>query len=138
MEQVGKVEKIDGNMATILVKRVSACGDNCKSCASSCNVNGIKINIEVSDDIKVGDFVEISTETNIMLKHILVLYGTPLVIMLGTIFLFMSLLKNNPNSDLISGLAGIGSLFISHIILKRYDKKELAQNTVKYSVAKKL
>lgn len=138
MDQVGKVEKKEGNMATILVKRVSACGDNCKSCGSSCNIRGININIEVTDDINIGDFVEISTETNIMLKHILVLYGTPLVIMLGTIFMFMIILKNNKNSDLISGLAGIASLFFSHILLKKYDKKELEQNTVKYTVAKKL
>jgi len=138
MEQVGRIERIDGNMATILVKRVSACGDNCKSCSSACRENGIKIQVEVSDDIKAGDYVEITTENEVMFKHILMLYGTPFVIMLGTIFIFMVLFKNNLNRDLISALSGIASLGLSYFILKNYDKKEMANNAIKYTVAKKL
>ena len=138
MEQVGKIERINGNIATILVKRVSMCGDNCKSCSSACKVNGIEINVEVSDDIKVGDYVEISTENEVMFKHILMLYGTPFVLMLGTIFAVMFLLQNSPNKDIISAFAGIASLGVSYFILKNYDKKEMKNNAIKYTVAKKL
>jgi sigma-E factor negative regulatory protein RseC len=138
MEQVGKIEKIDGNMATILVKRVSMCGDNCKSCSSACKVNGVVIKTEVASDIKVGDYVEISTENEVMFKHIFMLYGTPFVIMLGTIFAFMFLFKNSSNRDLISALSGLASLGLSYFILKNYDKKEMENNAIKYTVAKKL
>nr|WP_312575874.1 SoxR reducing system RseC family protein [Sedimentibacter sp.] len=138
MEQVGKIQKIDGNIATILVKRVSMCGDNCKSCSSACKVNGIVIETEVTNDIKVGDYVEISTENEVMFKHILMLYGTPFVIMLGVIFAVMLLMQNNPNGDLISAISGIASLGISYFVLKNYDKKEMKNNAIKYTVAKKL
>jgi sigma-E factor negative regulatory protein RseC len=138
MEQVGKIEKIDGNIATILVKRISMCGDNCKSCSAACKVNGIKIEVEVSEDIDVGDYVEISTENEVMFKHIFMLYGTPFVLMLGAIFVVMFLLKNSPNRDLFSALSGIASLGVSYFILKNYDKKEMKKNAIKYTVAKKL
>lgn len=138
MDQVGKIEKINGNKATILVKRISACGDNCASCSSACKVNGIKIETEVTDDIQVGDYVEITTENDVMFKHILMLYGMPLVLMIGTIFIVNALMNGNSNKDAISALAGLASLVVSHFILKSYDKNEMKKNSIKYTVAKKL
>jgi len=91
MDNVGRIEKIDGNMAVISVKRVSACGDSCKSCSSACKVNSVILETDISDvedQINVGDFVEINTENEVMLKHIAVLYGLPLVLMLATVFIF--------------------------------------------------
>lgn len=138
MEQVGKIIKIDGNTATILVKRVSACGDNCASCSAACRQNGIKIQTEITDDIEVGDYVEIITENEVMFKHILMLYGMPLAILLCTIFAFNYLLRNNINKDIISAVLGLASLGLSYFILKKYDKREMKNNPIKYTVAKKL
>lgn len=138
MEQVGKIEKINGNKATILVKRISACGDNCASCSAACKVNGIRIETEVTDDIQVGDYVEITTENDVMFKHILMIYGMPLVLMIGTIFIVNTLMNGNSNKDAISALAGLESLVVSHFILKSYDKNEMKKNSIKYTVAKKL
>jgi len=36
----------------------------------------------VRDEINVGDYVEIRAENEVMLKHIAVLYGLPLLLML--------------------------------------------------------
>lgn len=138
MDQVGKIEKIEGNIATINVKRVSACGDNCAHCKAACKQNGIQIKTEVTDDIKVGDYVEITTENEVMFKHILMMYGTPLLILLGTIFVTNMLLHSNPNKDMISAIAGLASLAVSFFILKAYDKSEMKKNTLKFKVAKKL
>jgi sigma-E factor negative regulatory protein RseC len=138
MDQVGKVQSIDGNIAKILVKRVSACGDSCASCSAACKQKGIEIDIEVTGDIEVGDFVEINTENGIMLKHILMLYGLPLVLLLGTIFIAYYLLGNNPNKDWISAVCGLASLIVSFFALKKYDKREMKVNPIKYTVAKKL
>ena len=73
MDQVGKIEKIDGNKAIVSVKRVSACGDNCKSCGSSCNQKSITIETDITQDYQVGDYVEITTESEVLMKHILFL-----------------------------------------------------------------
>lgn len=138
MDQVGKVQSIDGNIAKILVKRVSACGDSCASCSAACRQPGIEVDVEVSSDIEVGDYVEINTENGIMLKHILMLYGLPLLILLATIFIVYYLLGDLPNKDAISALSGLASLAISFIVLKKYDQRETEVNPIKYTVAKKL
>lgn len=138
MEQVGKIERIDNNIATILVKRVSACGDSCASCSAACMQKGIKIQTEVAPGFKAGDYVEITTENEIMFRHILMLYGMPLCILLGTIFISNFLLKGNLNKDPISAVLGLLSLGLSYVILKKYDSREMKNRPVKYTVAKKL
>ncbi|MDD3227128.1 MAG: SoxR reducing system RseC family protein [Tissierellia bacterium] len=140
MDNIGKIEKIDGNMAVISVKRVSACGDSCKSCGSSCKVNSVIFETDISDvedEIYVGDYVEIRAENEVMLKHIAVLYGLPLLLMLSTVFIFQMILKG-PNKDIISAVASLFSLIISFYLLKAYDKSEMKKNALKFTVGKKL
>ena len=140
MDNVGKIEKIDGNMAVISVKRVSACGDNCKSCSSACKVNSVIFETDISgveDEINVGDYVEIRAENEVMLKHIAVLYGLPLLLMLLTVFIFQVILKG-PHKDIISAVASLFSLIISFYLLKAYDKNEMKKNVLKFTIGKKL
>lgn len=139
MDNVGKIEKIDGNKAIISIKRVSACGDSCKSCSSACKVNSVIVETDISDviDINVGDYVEIKAENEVMLKHILVLYGLPLLLMIITVFIVQMVLKS-PNKDIISAVASLFSLIISFYLLKAYDKKEMKKNVLKFTVGKKL
>jgi len=140
MDNVGRIEKIDGNMAVISVKRVSACGDSCKSCSSACKVNSVILETDISDvedQINVGDFVEINTENEVMLKHIAVLYGLPLVLMLATVFIFQIIISG-PNKDIISAIASLFSLIISFYLLKAYDKREMKKNVLKFTIGKKL
>ena len=140
MDNIGRIEKIDGNKAVISVKRVSACGDSCKSCSSACKVNSVIVETDISEineDINVGDYVEIKAENEVMLKHILVLHGLPLLLMIITVFIVQMLLKS-PNKDIISAVASLFSLIISFYLLKAYDKKEMKKNVLKFTVGKKL
>jgi sigma-E factor negative regulatory protein RseC len=138
MDQVGKIEKIQGNKATISVKRVSACGENCKGCSSSCKQPVVYFETDINGEYEVGDYVEITTENDVMLKQILMLYGIPFVIMLSTIGIVQMLLFNNPNKDMISAVASVASLAVSYFILKAYDKKEMKNNTLKFTIGRKL
>lgn len=139
MDNVGKIEKIDGSKAVISVKRVSACGDSCKSCSSSCKVNSVIFETDISEDqdVHVGDYVEIKAENEVMLKHIVVLYGLPLLLMIATVFVVQMILKG-PNKDIISAVASLFSLIISFFLLKAYDKNEMKKNVLKFTVGKKL
>lgn len=138
MDNVGKIEKIDGNKAVISVKRVSACGENCKGCSSSCKVNSVIFETDIDDqDINVGDFVEIRAENEVMLKHIMVLYGLPLLMMIATVFVAQMILSG-PNKDIISAIASVFSLIVSFFLLKAYDKIEMKKNVLKFTVGKKL
>lgn len=137
MEQVGKIEKIEGNKATVSVKRISACGENCKGCSSSCKQPSIIFETDIVGDYEVGDYVEITTENEVVLKQIAILYGIPFIIMLVTIGIVQVLL-DNPNKDMISAVAALASLVISFFILKEYDKKEMKKNTLKFTLGRKL
>ena len=140
MDNIVKIEKIDGNKAVISVKRVTACGDSCKSCSSACKVKSIIIETDISDvndEINVGDYVELRAENEVMLKHIAVLYGLPLLLLLVTVFIFQMSIKG-PNKDIISAVASLFSLIISFFLLKAYDKREMKKNVLKFTVSKKL
>lgn len=138
MDQVGKIDNIQGNKATISVKRVSACGENCKGCSSACKQPTVVFETDINGDYEVGDFVEITAENEVMLKQILMLYGIPFIIMLVTIGIVQLLLTNNPNKDIISAISSVASLAIAYFILKAYDKKEMKKNTLKFTIGRKL
>ncbi len=138
MDQVGKIEKIEGNKATVSVKRVSACGDSCISCGSSCKQPSIIFETELEGSYKIGDYVEITTENEVVIKQIAMLYGLPFLVMLVTIGIIQLLIFNNPNKDMISAIASIASLVLSFFILKAYDKKEMKKNTLKFTLGRKL
>lgn len=137
MEQVGKIEKIEGNKATVSVKRVSACGENCKGCSSACKQPTVIFETNIDGDYEVGDYVEITTENEVVLKQIAILYGIPFLVMMATIGI-VQLLLDNPNKDLISAVASVASLVVSFFILKAYDKKEMKKNTLKFTLGRKL
>jgi sigma-E factor negative regulatory protein RseC len=138
MDQVGKIEKLEGNKATVSVKRISACGENCKGCSSACKQPSVIFETDITGDYEVGDYVEITTENEVLLKQIAMLYGIPFIIMLATIGIFQLLLRNNPDKDIISAVASVASLALSFFILKSYDKKEMKKNTLKFTIGRKL
>lgn len=137
MDQVGKIERINGDKAIISVKRVTACGDNCKSCGSTCKQKSITIETDITEDYQVGDYVEITTESEVLMKHILFLYGVPLIIMMATIGI-VQLVSDSPNKDMVSAVSALLSLVVSFFILKAYDKKEMEKNVLKFTIGKKL
>ncbi len=138
MDQVGKIEKLEGNKATVSVKRISACGENCKGCSSACKQPSVIFETDITGDYEVGDYVEITTENEVLLKQIAMLYGIPFLIMLATIGIFQLLLRNNADKDIISAVASVASLALSFFILKGYDKKEMKKNTLKFTIGRKL
>ena len=138
MDQVGKIEKIQGNKATVSVKRVSACGDNCKGCSSACKQPTVYFETDITQEYEVGDYVEITTENEVMLKHIAVIYGIPLIVMIITIGIVQIMLNTNPNKDIISAVASVLSLVVSYFILKAYDSKEMKKNILKFTLGRKL
>ncbi|MDW5299920.1 MAG: SoxR reducing system RseC family protein [Sedimentibacter sp.] len=137
MDQVGKIEKINGNKATISVRRSGTCKRSCSNCSESSKVNGVIFETDITSDYNVGDYVEITTENEVVFKQIFVLYGVPFLLMMATIGI-VQLLLDSPNKDMISAVASLASLAVSYFILKAYDKSEMKKNTLKFTVGKKL
>lgn len=67
MEKQGTVVKLSGNIADILIKRDSACGENCAACGL-CKNNELSLSLEVPEGTKCGDLVRLVSEDKEVVK----------------------------------------------------------------------
>lgn len=138
MDQIGFVEKIEKNIATIMVRRASACGENCSSCNGTCNIKGIRIDTVVDGNIRAGEYVEIQSETTNILKYAFIAYFIPLLIMIIAITLSLKLLEFSALKEAIAVANGMISLLLSSFILKRIDALIEKSDDIKYIIKRKL
>ena len=124
MEQVGFVKKVNGEKVEVAVKRISACGDNCKSCGGACNKPAHIVNLPNTVNAKVGDYVEIKGKTKNILKYAMIVYMIPFIMLLIGIVISMEVLKKLQiaNYEMISFLIGLIFLGGSYFIVKKIDK----------------
>ncbi|NLY19811.1 MAG: SoxR reducing system RseC family protein [Tissierellia bacterium] len=126
MEQIGYITNVEGHMAEMEVKRVSACGGgSCNSCGGSCEVKAEYITIPNTLNAKVGDFVEVKTEASLVLSYLLLIYGVPLLFLIvGTVAAVTILEKNGvANYNLYGALIGLLVMALSFGFIKLADKK---------------
>lgn len=138
MEQIGYVNKIDGNTAQVVVRRVSLCGDKCTSCKGSCNVPGISVNIENVLGAKEGDFVEVRMKTKTVLKSAFLVYAIPLVMLIIGITAGISIFKNLgfSNYESYGFLTGLIFLGISYIVLRKIDNYIKKKNSLVFEMVR--
>ncbi len=124
MEQVGVIKNIYDDMAEIEVKRMSACGDNCKGCASSCDTPGHLIVLKNNINAQVGDRVEIKGKTGDILKLTMIVYFLPFAFMLGGIFFGIKTFQNMgmENYEPMSFLLGVVCLAFGYFLVRLFDK----------------
>lgn len=123
MDQVGYVRKVQGDNIELEVKRVSSCGDNCKSCAGSCDIEPHIIVLPNKINAKVGDFVEVSAESKNVLKYMAIIYMIPFAFFIVGIALGNNIFKSmgNENYEILSFLSGMLALVISFFIIRIID-----------------
>ncbi|MFB0972161.1 MAG: SoxR reducing system RseC family protein [Tissierellia bacterium] len=125
MEQVGRVVSTNDGMASLEVRKVSACGTNCASCAASCEQEPMKIDVIDSLGVKPGEYVEIKADGGQVLKYMLLLYGLPLLFMIIGFGVSHSYFQNAQiaNYELMSLLVGLVALTLGALIVRSIDKK---------------
>lgn len=134
MDQIGVIKNIYDDMAEIEVKRMSAWGDNCKGCGSSCDTPGHLIVLKNNINAQVGDRVEIKGKTGDILKLTMIVYFVPFTFMLIGIFSGLKIFKNMglANYEPISFLLGLACLAFGYFLVRLFDnafgKKE--NNTI--------
>lgn len=132
MEQVGKVLSVNEDMVKLEVKRISACGTNCKNCAASCEIKSEIISLPNTIKAKTGDYVELKSETDKVISFISLIYGVPLLFFLaGVLISYYSLEKLQvKNYEILSFISGIIFTTISYLIIRHIDKKSGASKQV--------
>lgn len=134
---IGKVETKNGKLATILVKKVLPCGYNCKNCSAGCKTFRVYIQTDVSDDVHVGNIIEIKAQGEVVFKHSFVTYAIYIIFMISFIAIFQ-FLPDIQNKNLLSVLTVIVSLIVADFIIKLYDKRRMKENAQFYLVGKKI
>lgn len=125
MDQIGYVRKVEGENIELEVKRVSACGDNCKSCSGSCDEKAHIIVLPNKINAKVGDYVEVNAEAKNILKYMVIIYMIPFAFFIVGIALGNYIFKSmgNANYEILSFFTGMISLVIAFLVVRMIDKR---------------
>lgn len=136
MALIGKIEQKEGKIAIILVKKIAPCGDRCKNCSAGCNLFSTHIQTEVAEDVNVGDYVEISSESDVVINNSIMQYAVPVIlIIISTIA--VQFLPFVQNKEIATALAVVLSVVTSQYILKFFDKKKMQNNARLFHVGRK-
>ena len=130
MEQVGVVTRIEDQYAELEVQRMSACGESCNGCSASCDIGPHTVKVVNTLNAKVGEQVQLKSESTVVLKYILLLYGVPMVFLVLGIFIGASILKgmNITQYEMLSLLIGLVGMGIGLLLVKSADQKYATKN----------
>ena len=123
MEIVGTVISVNDKRATVAVKRVSACGENCANCKGSCVSTTATSVVENNIGAKVGDTVKIESDTNSVIRAAIALYMVPVLIAIFAAVIAYSVNLSNLFVILLSGVAFFASFFVVKLFEKRLTPK---------------
>lgn len=137
MALIGKIEKKNGSVATIYIKKVLPCGDNCRNCSAGCKHYSARIEKEVEDDICVGDYVEMFAEGEVAEKSSIMLYALSAVLVVFSVAA-VQLLPGLKNKDVISAVAVIFAIVAAQYVLKLNDKHKMQNNSKMFRVGKRI
>lgn len=125
MREIGVVESTNGHTAVVSVKRSTACGDSCATCASKCNLKGNKIKAENKACASVGDVVEIEMKTSTVLKSAFMVYILPLLFFFVGYFLSWHKTGSEPKS-MLTGFIFFAVVFVFLLIWDKLNKDKFS------------
>jgi len=125
MGRIGKIVKMNEDVAVISIKANDGCGD-CDACS-----HGSNDSVQVLDAINkigamMGDTVEFDMEISSLLGAAFIAYVIPLITMVGSIALSISIFKNTgyaQNAELYASIIGFGTLFLTLLVIRLFDDK---------------
>ena len=119
MEQIGTVKQAEGDKARIVVRRASACGENCAHCKGGCAPTTVETEAKNTAGARTGDVVKIETDTKAVVRAALVLYFVPCVLAIcGAV-----LASNFFHSTAAAAAVFAVLFFASFAVINRLDKK---------------
>lgn len=119
MDIVGTVISVDKNMATVAVKRVSACGENCANCHGACETTTAVSVAENRAGAVVGDTVKIESDSASVIRAAVVLYILPVLAAIAAAVVCYGI----ELSDLWAIGVSVAVFFVSFFVIKIFEKK---------------
>ena len=118
MKETGIVKDVSGEFCHVVVRRKSACGENCASCGGGCKLQNQICLVKNTKNAKPGDKVEIEIDTIMVLKTAFLVYLLPIIVFIFTYFALSKL------SELIAAVISISAMLSVFVLLFIADKKK--------------
>ncbi|MBO5930315.1 MAG: SoxR reducing system RseC family protein [Clostridia bacterium] len=119
MEQIGIVKQIIRTEAVVLVRRASACGENCAHCKGGCQPTNITAKVENKAGAAVGDTVKIETDTKGVILAAVLLYFVPcLVAIMGAV-----ISRVLTPQKWVAALVSIFAFLAAFCVVQKIDKR---------------
>lgn len=83
MKEEGFVKSVSGEICEVIVKRKSACGENCASCKAGCEAREHLCTAKNFIGAKVGDKVFLEMDSKKVLKSAFLVYILPILVFLA-------------------------------------------------------
>ena len=124
MKETGIVKSVEGELCTCIVKRKSACGENCASCKASCANREHTFVAKNLAGAVAGDTVIIEMGTKKVLASAFLVYILPLVaFLLGFSYIFE--MGKSELESVIWGMILGAAMWILVSFYSKYKKEEL-------------
>lgn len=122
---------LDNSTAQVSVKRASACGHDCTSCGA-CGIMDKPLVIEAKNAIcaKVGDTVEIESETKKVLYLASIVYLVPVLLFFILYFLTFAMLESETLSMLLGGIGFTIGLGLAVLCNRREAKNKTVESRI--------
>lgn len=139
MEQNGIVKSINGDIAKIAFVKKSGCGGGCAGCKTGCAVDTVVLDVENTENAKIGDSVVISLENRDLSKMNFWAYIFPTILTILTLFISLTIFNhlNIANYELYAGVLSILAMVLSFkiggIISKKGNNDVLQLKMIKSS-----
>ncbi len=140
MEGIGIVRKVIDDKIIVEFMKKSACGESCDSCNAHCAESQLEyLEFKNTVSAKVGDLVKLDVNDKSVFNYKLLVYGLPLLFLLGGTSISYSILSTNGvnNIDILSLIIGLCFMAISYFIIHRIDKK-FQKNVSSLMILKKM
>ena len=124
MRETGIVKSVEGDLCTCMVKRKSACGENCATCKATCSSREHTFIARNLAGAKAGDTVIVEMGTKKVLASAFLVYILPLVAFL----LGFSYIQELGKGELESALWGLvlgAAMWMLASFYSKYKKEEL-------------
>ena len=119
----GIVIRADGNVATVKIKRSSACGHDCGEC-NLCKNPDIEVKILNPIGAQVGDRVRIGTDTSKVLKDAFLLYMLPII---GAFVLYITLDSFGLGNAICIGAEVVWAV-LWFVFIRHYSKNSVSMS----------
>ncbi len=119
MDQLAYVERVNGDMLTVKIKRTTACGENCASCKANCTLTDKTAFAVNTAGASQGDTVMLEMNTKKVLLASFMVYILPIIVFIAAYFVASSA----GYSEGISALTGFICMAVVFAVDIIWDKK---------------